>query len=146
MSLVGPRPLLMQYLGSLHPGAGAAPRGEAGHHRMGAGQWAECDHLGGEVRPGRLVRGQSILLAGPEDSGHDRMEGVGREGISAEGEATMPEFMGTSRPAEKNPMMPYRQILIYGAGGSRQRSEGRDGCMVLAGKASGAWVLLTTIW
>ena len=38
MSLVGPRPLLVEYLDALHAGAGAPPRGAARDHRARAGQ------------------------------------------------------------------------------------------------------------
>ena len=38
MSLVGPRPLLTEYLGLLHAGAGPAARCPAGHHRLGPDQ------------------------------------------------------------------------------------------------------------
>jgi sugar transferase EpsL len=43
MSLVGPRPLLMQYLERYNP---EQARCAARHNRMGADKWAECADLG----------------------------------------------------------------------------------------------------
>jgi lipopolysaccharide/colanic/teichoic acid biosynthesis glycosyltransferase len=56
MSLVGPRPLLMEYHATLYTlRAGAAPRGAARHHRLGTGERAQRPFVGGALRARRLV-------------------------------------------------------------------------------------------
>ena len=62
MSLVGPRPLLMEYL-PVHAGTGAAPRGAARRHRLGAGQRTQCGELGGTLQARCVVCGPSVILA-----------------------------------------------------------------------------------
>jgi hypothetical protein len=71
MSLVGPRPLLMEYL-PLYS------REQMRRHevRPGITGWTQVNGrnalvMGGQVRPRCLVRGQSVILAGSEDTGHD---------------------------------------------------------------------------
>jgi lipopolysaccharide/colanic/teichoic acid biosynthesis glycosyltransferase len=49
MSLGGPRPLLPRIPAALFTRAGAAARGASRHHRLGPGQWPQCDQLGGKV-------------------------------------------------------------------------------------------------
>ena len=46
MSLVGPRPLLMQYLERYTPEQARRHDGAARHHRLGAGQRAQRADLG----------------------------------------------------------------------------------------------------
>ena len=60
MSLVGPRPLLMEYLPLYTPEQARRHEVRPGDHRLGAGQRAQRDLVGGEVRAGRVVCGQSI--------------------------------------------------------------------------------------
>ena len=50
MSLVGPRPLLIEYLDRVLAASGAPPRGASRHHRLGAGQRPQRPHVGAEVR------------------------------------------------------------------------------------------------
>ena len=71
MSLVGPRPLLMEYLVRYSCRASAAARSEAGDNRLGADQRAQRDQLGREVQARCLVRRSHRLSARPENHLYD---------------------------------------------------------------------------
>ncbi len=75
MSLVGPRPLLMQYLERYTPEQSAPSRRVTRHDRLGAGQWAQCAHLGGKIPPGCLVCRPLVALAGRKNPAADFLEG-----------------------------------------------------------------------
>lgn len=75
LSLVGPRPLLMQYLPLYDSEQMRQARSAAGHHRVGPGQWTEQPVLAGEVRTRRVVRRQSDIHARPQDTPDDRHQG-----------------------------------------------------------------------
>ena len=74
MSLVGPRPLLMEYL-PLYDGR-QARRHEVrpGHHRLGAGERTQCALVGREVRARRLVRRAPVVRDRHENTGADAAE------------------------------------------------------------------------
>ena len=65
MSLVGPRPLLVQYLDRYSARAAPPARGAARHHRARPGQRPQRHHLGREVRQGRRVRRAAAACARP---------------------------------------------------------------------------------
>jgi len=73
MSLVGPRPLLMEYLPLYCP---EQARRQPRHHRLGAGQWPQCAELGRQVQTRRVVCGSPLAVAGCQDSVADREEGA----------------------------------------------------------------------
>ena len=79
MSLVGPRPLLMEYLPHYTP---EQARREAGTHRTGPGQRAPAARFRRSVHPRRLVRRQLVLEAGSEHPLTDVAEGGSRRGRS----------------------------------------------------------------
>ena len=95
MSLVGPRPLLVQYLDRYTPEQRRRHDVLPGNHRLGANQRQERDQLGREVRARRLVRRKRVARNRSEDTFANAAQVLGRRGISAEGHATMPEFMGS---------------------------------------------------
>ena len=64
MSLVGPRPLLMEYL-PLYTAEQARRHASPRPHRLGPGQRPQRDLLGGEVPARPVVRGAPEPLAGP---------------------------------------------------------------------------------
>jgi sugar transferase EpsL len=71
MSLVGPRPLLMQYLDRYD-------REQARRHdvRLGPGERAQCHLLGRKIQTGCVVCGSSHLFAGHKDFTFDPGPGV----------------------------------------------------------------------
>jgi lipopolysaccharide/colanic/teichoic acid biosynthesis glycosyltransferase len=95
MSLVGPRPLLPQYLGRYSPE-------QARRHEVKPGLtgWAQVNGRNAINWEEKFaldvwyVDNQSIWLD-LKILGMTAWKVLKREGISAEGEATMPEFMGT---------------------------------------------------
>ena len=80
MSLVGPRPLLMQYLDRYTPEQARRHEVQTGHHGLGPNQRPQRSDLGGEVRDGRLVRGQPLPVAGHQDTSPDRGPGLPASG------------------------------------------------------------------
>ncbi|MBN95732.1 MAG: hypothetical protein CL928_16960 [Deltaproteobacteria bacterium] len=104
MSLVGPRPLLVRYLDRY------SPRQLRRHEvRPGVTGWAQVNGRNSLSWEDKLeldvwyVENQSLLV-----DIKILLQTVGkvlaRDGISAEGEATMPEFMGTSGQAGADPL------------------------------------------
>lgn len=64
MSVVAPRPLLMEYLPLYTSGTGPATRGEARYSRTGDHERQKHPQLGGEIQTRRLVRRQRKFLGG----------------------------------------------------------------------------------
>ena len=60
MAIVGPRPTLAAQVELLHAASAPAARGQAGAHRMGAGERSRGDPVGGADRARRLVRGPPL--------------------------------------------------------------------------------------
>ena len=56
MSLVGPRPLLMEYLPSLHRATATSPRHASGRDELGGGQWPARPAVRRSDRARRVVR------------------------------------------------------------------------------------------
>ena len=112
MSLVGPRPLLMQYLDRYTPEQARRHEVEAGHHRLGPGERPQCALMGGEVRPGRVVRGQHELLVGHKDHGADRLEDPEARGDQPGGARDDAGVHGER--------VSVRRIIVVGAGGHGQ--------------------------
>ena len=65
MSLVGPRPLLVEYLDLYSPRAGPPPRRAARHHGLGPGERAQRDVVGRAVRARPVLRGTPIDATRP---------------------------------------------------------------------------------
>ena len=94
MSLMGPRPLPMAYV-DRYTAEQRRRLDVARHHRLGPGERTQRPVVARQARPRRLVRrprlatcsSSSILLRTIRSV-------VTRDGVSAEGHATMPEFMG----------------------------------------------------
>jgi len=102
MSLVGPRPLLPQYLGRYTPE-------QARRHEVkpGVTGWAQVNGRNAITWEEKFaldvwyVDNRSFLLD-LKILAMTVWKVLKREGISAEGEATMPEFMGTAAPRGKS--------------------------------------------
>lgn len=100
MSLVGPRPLLPEYLGRYTPE-------QARRHdvRPGITGWAQVNGRNATTWEERLrqdvwyVDNQSLWLD-LKILWMTAVKVLRREGVSKEGHATMPEFMGTATPSE----------------------------------------------
>lgn len=101
MSLVGPRPLLMQYLARYTPE-------QARRHEMRPGitGWAQVNGRNAVNWPERLA--MDVWYVDHWSLGLDASilaktfaQVVSREGISKKGEATMSEFMGNENPAAR---------------------------------------------
>ena len=60
MSLVGPRPDLVEQVANYEPERPAPPGRQAGDHRLGAGDGPRRDPVGGALPPRRLVRRQLV--------------------------------------------------------------------------------------
>jgi hypothetical protein len=82
MSLVGPRPLLMQYLDRYTPVQARRHEVKPGSNRMGAGERSQCHFMGGKVRAGCLVCGSLLGFSGYSDYFDDTVEGVSKGGYS----------------------------------------------------------------
>ncbi|MEO6361151.1 MAG: sugar transferase [Sphingomicrobium sp.] len=98
MSLVGPRPLLMQYLNRYTPEQ--ARRHEVRPGLTGLAQVKGRNALGWEDKFALdlwYVDNRSLLLD-LKIIGLTALQVVRRTGIAADGEATMPEFMGSGSP------------------------------------------------
>jgi len=74
MSLVGPRPLLVQYLDRYSPEQ--ARRHEVPPGLTGPDPWPERDHLGAAAAPRCVVRGPPISLARLANPGQDHLAGA----------------------------------------------------------------------
>jgi sugar transferase EpsL len=102
MSLVGPRPLLSQYLGRYSPE-------QARRHEVKPGLtgWAQVNGRNAITWEEKFaldvwyVDNRSFALD-LKIMARTVWKVIGREGISAEGEATMPEFMGTNPTGGKS--------------------------------------------
>src|SRR5690606_16965503 len=70
----------------VYSGAGAAPRGPAGHHRLGAGERPERHQLGGAISSRRVVRGPSVADPRPRDPVSDRAPRRRATGHHADGQ------------------------------------------------------------
>ena len=118
MSLVGPRPLLMQYLSRYTPRPGTAPRRAARHHRAGAGQrtergstWEErfdldvwyVDHWSLWLDVRILLRTVGKVIIG--------------EGVAQPGHDTAAEFMGSPVSTTLDRRMAADALFILGASG-----------------------------
>jgi Bacterial sugar transferase len=67
MSLVGPRPLLMEYLPRYWAEQMRRHDVLPGHYWIRANQWAQRGKLAAQVRVGCLGRGSLVDVAGPEN-------------------------------------------------------------------------------
>ncbi len=70
---------------AIFAGAGAAPRGAVGDHRLGAGERAQRDDVGGAIPRERVVRGARGVRAGRPDSRPHGPGGAHREGCERGG-------------------------------------------------------------
>lgn len=95
MSLVGPRPLLMQYLDRYTPQQ--ARRHEVRPGLTGLAQVSGRNAISWEMKFARDVEyvDSHDLLLDLKIIARTVLQVVRRDGISADGEATMPEFMGS---------------------------------------------------
>ena len=95
MSLVGPRPLLMEYLPLYSAEQSRRHEVQARHHRLGPGQRPQCRHRGNDrfALDVWYVDHLSLMLDLP--FALKTIAGIRRrQGIAAEGHATMPRFTG----------------------------------------------------
>ena len=101
MSLVGPRPLLMQYLGRY-----SARQRRRLEVKPGITGWAQVNGRNALSWDERFELDvwyvdNRVFPARPQDPPHDASAGRRRQGISSAGHATMPEFMGNDAGREK---------------------------------------------
>ena len=75
MSVVGPRPLLMEYLPHYSPEQMRRHDELSGSHGLGANQRQECHRLAHAFRPGHLVCGSPVVLARHQDHPSHPLEG-----------------------------------------------------------------------
>ena len=93
LSLVGPRPLLMQYLDRYTPAQ--ARRNDVLHYWLVPGQRPQRTSVGREIRAGHVVRRRTGELAlDLKILFQTALSVIRRDGIFSEGHVTMPEFMG----------------------------------------------------
>ena len=85
MAVVGPRPTVQEQVDRYTRAPAPPARGQAGHHRLGAGQRPHVTAVAGADRAGRLVRGAPLAAARPAhpgahgaDAGHGPRAVLGR--------------------------------------------------------------------
>jgi len=96
MSLVGPRPLLMQYLERYNPNRPVAMT-YSRHDRLGAGQWAQRAHLEDKFRLDVWYVDHWSFWLDLKILFLTVSKVFKREGISQPGHVTMEEFMGNKK-------------------------------------------------
>ena len=107
MSLVGPRPLLMQYLGST-PRGGTSPRSPPRSDWPRAGEWSQRPELETEVRARRRIRRPFVARRRSEDSGAHSLAGCREAKYQSARTRDRRRVHGAREPM---------RILIVGAGG-----------------------------
>lgn len=97
MSFGWPPPVADGVFASVQPRAGPQARGASGNYRLGTGKRAQRHQLGRQVQAGCVVCRQPKFVVGYQNTVADCEKVLVRDGISAEGEATMTRFTGSKR-------------------------------------------------
>ena len=106
MAIVGPRPTVQEQVDRYTRAPAPPARGQAGNHRLGAGERSHLAAVARAHRARRLVRGAPLAAARPADPGADRAHAASGHGLYSEdarraGESAEPATRRRPRPSQR---------------------------------------------